>query len=306
MSLPGPIRSNPTLSVENSCECSQTCIHCLPTEILQKILLETSKANLSLVCRQWRAQEKDPRFIVQKLLIHPIYNLKGLVSTMVRDVIGVNDQVRFIQNELQERVLSHLSDGQIRFLHRPESLSIHVIEKLCHLDQALNLIKIWEKLPLSSENAIYSPEDPLPVKARRVRLWLEENPEKLKETTSLDLSNLKLSGVPKELHLFTEVTSVNLAGNQLSQLPPDFGHSWHRLSHLNLSFTILSYLPEEFGVAWTELESLMFINSAILALPQHFGKEWNKLQVLNLQGNHLSQLPQTFSDCWPGLRLLRL
>ena len=134
--------------------------------------------------------------------------------------------------------------------------------------------------------------------------------------TSLDLSGKQLSQLPPEIGQLTNLQSLNLSDNQLSesllirekelfdrieqatweeilyddwkQLPPEIGQLLN-LQSLNLSSNQLSELPPEIGQL-AKLQSLDFSFNHLSELPSEIGQLAN-LQSLNLSSNQLSELP---------------
>jgi len=100
--------------------------------------------------------------------------------------------------------------------------------------------------------------------------------------TSLDLSGKQLSQLPPEIGQLTNLQSLNLSDNQLSE-------SLLNLQSLNLSSNQLSELPPEIGQL-AKLQSLDFSFNHLSELPSEIGQLAN-LQSLNLSSNQLSELP---------------
>ena len=83
----------------------------------------------------------------------------------------------------------------------------------------------------------------------------------------LDLSGLKLSGLPEAIGQLSQLRKLYLSGNQLSSLPEAIGQL-SQLQKLYLSGNRLSRLPEAIG-------------------------QLSQLRLLSLYDNQLSSLPQT-------------
>jgi len=88
---------------------------------------------------------------------------------------------------------------------------------------------------------------------------LDEVPVKeiaaLKKTTSLDLSNNRLTLLPVNFTVLTNLTKLDLSKNELTELPEDFG-SLHKLRYLDLYKNNLERLPLSFG----QLGGLKFLD----------------------------------------------
>ncbi len=111
--------------------------------------------------------------------------------------------------------------------------------------------------------------------------------------SSLDLSGLGLTSLPKVIGDLTHLESLNLNKNQLTALPETFGNLT-RLKRLNLGYNQLTSLPETFGNL-THLESLNLNKNQLTALPETFGNLVS-LTHLYLNDNQLTSLSEKFGN----------
>ncbi|XP_060534800.1 leucine-rich repeat-containing protein 59-like [Cylas formicarius] len=77
----------------------------------------------------------------------------------------------------------------------------------------------------------------------------------LRKTTSLDLSNNRLTKLPDSFTVLINLTKLDLSKNELKELPEDFG-KLTKLKHLDLYRNNLERLPLSFG----ELKDLRFLD----------------------------------------------
>ena len=111
----------------------------------------------------------------------------------------------------------------------------------------------------------------------------------LSNLQSLNLSYNQLSQLPTELVQLSSLQSLNLSWTQLSQIPTEIGELAN-LQSLSLSGNKLSHLPTEIRHL-NNLQSLSLSGNQLSQLPPEIGQLRN-LQSLNLINNLLSQLPK--------------
>jgi hypothetical protein len=105
---------------------------------------------------------------------------------------------------------------------------------------------------------------------------------------SLDLSELQLTALTREIGKLTELESLDLSRNLLTALPPEVGQL-AMLKSLDLSGNLLTVLPAEI-TQLTALHSLNLAGNQLVALPPEIG-QLTSLQSLNLAENRLTALP---------------
>ncbi len=139
-------------------------------------------------------------------------------------------------------------------------------------------------------------------------LWMEMHRERLAGIVKLDLNNIGIrNDVLIELSdYFPNLQVLFLNGNQLIELPKNFGASWPNLQELNLGNNQLEELPENFGASWPNLEILTLGFNQLTHLPENFGSNWQRLAHLHLLSNRLTHLPENFGSTWQDLRELCL
>ena len=113
---------------------------------------------------------------------------------------------------------------------------------------------------------------------------------KLTNLTSLDLRGNNLSELPESVAKLTNLTSLDLELNKLSELPESVGKLTN-LTSLDLSRNNLSELPESVAKL-TKLTSLDLELNKLSELPESVAKLTN-LTSLDLSSNNLSELPES-------------
>jgi len=115
-----------------------------------------------------------------------------------------------------------------------------------------------------------------------------------KGTKRLELRIGSLKTLPKEVFELEHLTSLDLKGSGISELPPELGRL-HKLRYLVLThMQVLQKLPKEIGEL-QDLSELSFNGSPFLThLPDEIGnlKKLKKLTVLN---SGLKALPNTLN-----------
>ncbi|MGJ3244528.1 MAG: COR domain-containing protein [Elainellaceae cyanobacterium] len=104
----------------------------------------------------------------------------------------------------------------------------------------------------------------------------------------LDLAGNDLEELPPEIGHLTNLQRLDLSSNSLSSLPAEIGQLTN-LQALDLSSNSLSSLPPEIGQL-TNLQRLDLSSNSLSSLPAEIGQLTN-LQTLKLSSNSLSSLP---------------
>jgi internalin A len=107
----------------------------------------------------------------------------------------------------------------------------------------------------------------------------------------LDLSDFKLSTLPKAIGQLTQLQMLNLSSNQLSTLPEAIGQLT-KLQTLHLSSNQLSALPEAVCQLTKRLLTLHLADNQLRTLPEAIG-QLTQIRELDLSGNQLSALAET-------------
>ena len=165
--------------------------------------------------------------------------------------------------------------------------------------QSYNLIKLYDELPIESKKRLVSlagaeMQDPKIVckmmkEADEIRKWMEENTHEIEQIEYLNLSNLDLTALPKEIGKFTGLRTLNLSDNKLVALPPEIVNL-SQLETINLNFNKLDNLPPEIGNL-SKLEHLEICFNRLIKIPSEIGK-LTTLNYLSLNSNLLSTLPK--------------
>lgn len=117
---------------------------------------------------------------------------------------------------------------------------------------------------------------------------LQQELEKAKETSKLDLSFQQLTSMPSKLANIRNLKSLDLSHNQLRSLPPELGQL-NKLVELDLSYNQLENLPLEIG----QLKCLVQLNLRCNPLKNVPAILWRlqNLAQLDLRSNQLRSLP---------------
>ncbi len=130
--------------------------------------------------------------------------------------------------------------------------------------------------------------------AAQIRVCMAQNAQLLQGFTNLDLSELDLYSLPKEISLyFTGLQTLDLARNKLQTVPPQIA-SFVNLRSLDLTHNQFKTLPEEFGNL-IRLRELSLADNMLTDLPEEFGK-LSAMKRLDLSGNQFTALPVEILD----------
>ncbi|MBI5346296.1 MAG: hypothetical protein HZB76_04065 [Chlamydiae bacterium] len=170
------------------------------------------------------------------------------------------------------------------------------------VDNNLNLIKIipgiisalpqnlQQELTLILNNADLKLND----KAAAIRAWLNNHLAIIQQINRLSLRNLGLTIVPEELNLFSGITWLDLGGNQLSKLAPNFLINADHLENLYLDRNHLTELHPNFLINANHLRELLLTGNQLRDLPPNFLINAHHLVMLSLSDNRLRDLPPNF------------
>ena len=120
--------------------------------------------------------------------------------------------------------------------------------------------------------------------------------------TTLNLSDLKLTKLPKAIASLTQLQQLYLHNNQLTKLPEAIA-SLTQLQQLHVHNNQLTELPEAIA-SLTQLQQLNLNNNQLTKLPEAIAS-LTHLRVLNLNNNQLTELPEAIAS-FKHLRLLYL
>lgn len=120
--------------------------------------------------------------------------------------------------------------------------------------------------------------------------WLEQ--QSCERVTGLNLSGLKLTGVPPQLSLCVGLQKLNLSGNKLRLYPPELA-SLSKLKELDLSGNLLWRVPVLKGLSVLNLS-----NVRLTSVP-----DWirdSSITTLILDHNRIAKLPSWFPEWSQG------
>lgn len=113
----------------------------------------------------------------------------------------------------------------------------------------------------------------------------------LKEGLQLDLVELGLVSMPRQILRLRKLRVLNLRANALTMLPTDLCETLHDLEFLNLSNNKLQYLPENVS-SLTHLRTFLLQYNELAELPSGIGR-LPLLSELRLDHNLLTRLPDS-------------
>ena len=120
------------------------------------------------------------------------------------------------------------------------------------------------------------------------------SPQEKAQITDLELVSMSLTYLPDDiLDGFTNLKTLNVLNNQLTELPDSIGNLTN-LEKLWLINNKLTELPESI-VNLTNLEQLYLKNNELTELPQWIGNLTN-LEELSLRYNLLTELPDSIGN----------
>jgi len=128
------------------------------------------------------------------------------------------------------------------------------------------------------------------------------NPQQLRNAyesnSMLDIWHINLAGwglkaIPEEVFKFSELKTLCLEHNQLSDIPEEVG-KFHSMIHLDFNDNELTILPDSISNL-TQLESLCITNNPISSLPKTLTNLKN-LKHVYVRGTQITEKPEIFKD----------
>ena len=189
---------------------------------------------------------------------------------------------------------TNFSTDTVKRLFRPQwgyKVGEEAVEAICNvLDlKPEEIVSDWYPLEISQEETEFSNL----VKTKKRELSYYEVLRRIEqaarnEVEKLDLSGIRLTGLPSKIGQLINLKVLFLYNNSLSSLPPEIG-KLANLTILSLYNNSLSSLPPEIG----QLDNLTLLhldNNSLSSLPPEIGQLAN-LTLLHLDNNSLSSLP---------------
>lgn len=129
---------------------------------------------------------------------------------------------------------------------------------------------------------------------QELRKWIKENKSSFSNLKKLDFSSKKLTCVPPEIGLFTNLIALYLRENSIKTLPKSM-EKLHKLEFLDLSENKLRRIPKWIGNL-TELRTLSLSKNPLKeALPKSIGN-LSQLEHLGLMFNMLEEIPESIEN----------
>lgn len=152
--------------------------------------------------------------------------------------------------------------------------------------QSDGLLLIWERLPQLNMNYLKGNPPPTATKIRNF-LRSPENQKYLDDVYNLYLGNTKISQLPPEIGLFSNLRYLHLGSPNLSVLPSEI-NNLKQLQTLQLENNLFTVFPTEFCTL-TELKKLILLKSKITTLPKEL-LNLKKLEKLTIQDNPITAI----------------
>lgn len=216
---------------------------------------------------------------------------------------SLQDKLKLAKTELITRWISSRPQSTLDKVKNTPILPLQGFIRLIKEENALNLVSIFEKIPLEKKPSLTHLN--LLKRAEKIGLFLKKNQDSISSIEELDLKNLGLTEVPEELQLFIGLKKIDLSFNLVRELPSHFGKEWKHLKVFSCKNNKLTSLPKDFGNCWSELITLDLNFNQLEKLPDDFGIAWKNLEELNIDSNQLKTLPESYKT-WEKLNFLRM
>ena len=114
------------------------------------------------------------------------------------------------------------------------------------------------------------------------------------ELQAVDCSSNQLSELPRELTDCTQLRYLDVFDNRLTGLPAHIGQCEH-LEYLDCGNNIIPRVPPDIGCC-VRLTFFYLVNNQICKLPQELGN-CSSLQCLECDNNHIKTIPEELAKC---------
>jgi hypothetical protein len=229
----------------------------------------------------YNRQEFMTRFVIQL----PIRSKDEYIEQVKQIFVCVQARV---QAAVIERIVK-----KVRVKKRLGLLELNPVMKRLEKEEAYIALfkKLGEIIPEVAD-LLYSPNFSL--KAKKIRAWMQDNPEKLHTVTRLSFARLGLAVLPPEIGLLINLKTLSLASNQLKQLPESINQLIN-LKILSLASNQLTQLPESINQL-INLNRLVLVCNQLTTLPPCLRTLSNEGKLI-CGGNPVCALPE---DKWFG------
>ena len=234
--------------------------------------LDGDAEGFSRACSGLAVTDSTYRTMQATRLLNAAENDTSILARLIQPLASLDRTTRAGICEFNRRVIQAIHSLGVPF---PTNRVVEAAD-LTRVSQEVEdraLVTIWPTIyfkilnnPLIDLDSITMP-DQATANAQTIRAWMEANATTLQQVNELDLSNIDLSCVPREIGLLVNLTNLNLSNNQFTTLPESFGQLAN-LQYLNLDGNQLTTLPESFGglanLHWLELN-----HNQLTRLPNH-------------------------------------
>ncbi len=261
------------------------------------------------ICSRYPINSKDLQNLlrVSRRFNNTVYHIfKNNVLTILNQCANYNTPLNCIvfsistQPNISLNSIGDISHTQQSMIKQVKALGIPcpnkhlVLEDIPRLDQALedlNLQKIWGPISLQFLSAV-GKTPTLNAPAQVIRHWMNKNKNHLQDIDKLDLSDLNLTTIPREITLLTGLQELFLHCNKITVLPQGIFAGLKKLQLLHLDYNQITVLPQGIFAGLHQLQKLALTNNKITDLPQGVFDELIQLEMLALQSNKIAVLPQ--------------
>jgi len=276
-----------------------------------RILAFSGRPSNAEVCKHWYKISRNSYFLIKQDYLQdakirqfmPLVAANSLQAVQqtyhtVMNSTKFSDRTRLIKNYTVMNTTKKVSDrnrliekSPLKALCQTSPLDLRPIVKVV---EDANLVQFfmksaWWCIPANEMPALGN-ELNLAQRANVIRTWMMKDHQQIADhMITLNLSDLDLTTLPKEIGQLVNLQRLDLNNNQLATLPEEIGQLVN-LQRLNLNNNQLATLPKEIGQL-VNLQELDLNNNQLATLPKEIGQLVN-LQRLNLNNNQLATLPK--------------
>lgn len=203
--------------------------------------------------------------------------------------------------------IEHIQKRALAIADRPADLNQILkgptVEEINHLHnwlKAREILVVWERLVhgVNEENpeahligpGVLATSQEAIAKAAEFSGWCAANQHELAQLMTLDLSNLQLTSIPKEIGLLRDLVQLNLSNNRLASLPNEFS-SLTEMHQLDLTNNQFAALPSMI-CSLLKLQTLKLSQNQLQSLPEGISR-LSQLLTLHLCDNKFASLPRS-------------
>ncbi|MGC2596377.1 MAG: leucine-rich repeat domain-containing protein [Rhabdochlamydiaceae bacterium] len=271
-------------------------LHLLNDKYTSRILAFSGRPSNAEVCKHWYQVSQNSYFLIEQAYFQNAKIRQFMPLAAANSLQAVQQTYHKVMNSTKFKNSTEflninclIEKSPLKALCQTSPLDLHPIVKVV---EDANLVRFFDKLAShirANEMPALDNELNLAQRASVIRTWMMKNNRVTDRIVALDLSDLTLTILPKEIGQLVNLKTLHLCNNQLVTLPKEIGQLV-KLETIDLENNQLVTLPEEIGQL-VNLKWLNLRNNQLVTLLKEIGQLVN-LKGVDLANNQLATLPK--------------